>query len=110
MNLWHRDDEITVEELKRRLDEGDRLVVLDVREPAEYALCNIGGTLIPLGSLPLRLNELNPAHEFVVLCHHGNRSRAAVDYLKKHGFQTVKNVTGGIEAWAQRIDRTMRRY
>lgn len=103
-------DEMSVEELKRRLHGAENICLLDVREPSEYSICNIGGTLIPLGVLPMRVNELNPADEIAVICHHGNRSRFAVNFLKQHGFRCVRNVTGGIEAWAQRIDRTMRRY
>lgn len=105
-----REDEISVEELKARLGGKAHVFVLDVREPAEYAICNIGGTLIPLGTLPLRLGELNREDEIAVVCHHGNRSRLAVDFLKRNGFEKAKNVAGGLEAWAQRIDRTMRRY
>jgi adenylyltransferase/sulfurtransferase len=104
------EDEISVNDLKRKLDENEKITVLDVREPAEFRICNIGGTLIPLGVLPLRLNELDPASDIAVICHHGNRSRWAVDFLRQRGFSRAKNVTGGIEAWAKSIDPAMPRY
>jgi rhodanese-related sulfurtransferase len=110
MPIDSRDDDISVEDLNRRRTEQRPIVVLDVREPSEYDICNIGGTLIPLGALPSRVSELNPADEIAVICHHGNRSRVAVSFLQQRGFKNVRNVTGGIEAWAKRIDPTMRRY
>ncbi len=105
-----RNDEISVTELKEKLDRGEPVTILDVREPSEFKICNIGGTLIPLGVLPLRLNELDPAADIAVLCHHGNRSRWAVDFLRQRGFGRACNVTGGVEAWAQLIDPSMTRY
>jgi len=105
-----REDEISVTELKRKLDRNEPVTVLDVREPAEFKICNIGGTLIPLNSLPSRLDDLDPGAEIVVICHHGNRSRWAVDFLHQRGFTRAKNVTGGVEAWAREVDPTMARY
>ncbi len=103
-------EDLSVEELKSRLDAANPPTVLDVREVEEYRICNIGGMLIPLGVLPLRVGELDPAREYAVICHHGNRSRWATAFLKERGFTKVKNVAGGVEAWAQRIDPSMRRY
>jgi sulfur-carrier protein adenylyltransferase/sulfurtransferase len=105
-----RIEDISVEDLKARLDAADPPVVLDVREVEEYRICNIGGTLLPLGVLPLRIGELDPEREYAVLCHHGNRSRWATAFLLDRGFKNVKNVAGGIDAWAKRIDPSMRRY
>lgn len=105
-----RDDEISVEELKRRLNANDPITIVDVREPFEYRICNIGGLLIPMGSLPSKLDALKSSDEIAVICHHGNRSRRAVDFLKNRGFERARNVVGGIEAWADRIDPTMARY
>jgi adenylyltransferase/sulfurtransferase len=102
--------EMTVKELKRRLDAGDRIEVLDVREPHEYGICNLGGTLIPLGELPARMQELDPEREFVVLCRSGNRSARAVEFLQDSGFERVWNLKGGIRAWAAEIDPKMPRY
>jgi len=105
-----RDDEMSVRALKERLDRNEDLIVLDVREPSEFQICNIGGVLIPLGTLPLRLDELDPESEIAVICHHGNRSRWAVDFLRQRGYSRAKNVAGGIEAWAREIDPGMPRY
>ncbi len=105
-----RDDELSVNELKGKLDRKQPITVLDVREPSEFQICNIGGLLIPLGVLPLRLNELDPESEIAVICHHGNRSRWAVDFLHQRGYSRAKNVTGGIEAWANSVDPSLRRY
>ena len=102
--------EIQVEELKRRLDAGDDVFVLDVREPHEYQICNLGGYLIPLGDLPKRVNELDSSREIVAHCKMGGRSAKAVDFLRKAGFQKVKNLQGGINAWAMQIDPAIPRY
>jgi len=102
--------DIQVEELKRRLDAGDNLFVLDVREPHEYQICNIGGHLIPLGDLPKRVNELDSSREIVAHCRSGVRSAKAVDFLKQAGFKKVHNLTGGILAWADRVDPKMPKY
>ena len=102
--------DITVEELKRRLDAGDNLFVLDVREPHEYQICNINGHLIPLGDLPRRVNELDPNQEIVAHCRSGARSAKAADFLRKAGFRNVHNLTGGILAWADKIDPKMPKY
>jgi adenylyltransferase/sulfurtransferase len=102
--------DIQVEELKRRLDRGDDIFVLDVREPHEYQICNINGYLIPLGDLPKRVSELDSSKEIVAHCRSGVRSAKAVDFLKQAGFKKVHNLTGGILAWADRIDPKMPKY
>jgi len=102
--------EIQVEELKRRLDAGEDIFVLDVREPHEYQICNIGGHLIPLGDLPKRVNELDTSREIVAHCKMGGRSAKAVQFLRQTGFTKVKNLTGGITAWADRVDPKMPKY
>lgn len=102
--------EITVEELKVRMDRGEDFILLDVREPVEFRICNLGGTLIPMGQLPARLKELDSSKEIAVLCHHGNRSRSATEFLLRSGFPRAVNVAGGIEAWAERIDPATPRY
>jgi rhodanese-related sulfurtransferase len=101
---------IFAEELKQRLDAGDRLYLLDVRDEDEYELANIGGHSIPLDELPRRLNELDSKTEIVAVCKMGTRSAKAVELLKKAGFSQVLHLAGGIQAWAERIDRTLRRY
>jgi len=102
--------DMTVEELKQRLDKGDDLFVLDVREPHEYQICNLGGHLIPLNDLPKRVSELDSSREIVVHCKMGGRSAKAVDFLKQSGFTRVHNLAGGITAWAERIDPRVPKY
>jgi len=103
-------DEITVEELNTRLRRGNKIFLLDVREPYEYEICNLGGYLIPMNQLPDRLDELDPSREMVVYCKRGIRSARTVKFLHEHGFSNVKNLVEGIDAWAQRVDPSMRRY
>ncbi|HEY9164540.1 MAG TPA: rhodanese-like domain-containing protein [Candidatus Kryptonia bacterium] len=105
-----RSDAISVHELKDRLDKGEKITILDVREKSEFQICNIGGILIPLRQLPEKMSELDAEGETVVICHSGNRSLMAVRFLQSAGFQNVKNLTGGIDAWARFIDPAMRRY
>ncbi|HEX9120715.1 MAG TPA: molybdopterin-synthase adenylyltransferase MoeB [Terriglobales bacterium] len=102
--------EISVEELKRRQDAGEDILVLDVREPHEYQICNLGGHLIPLNDLPKRVNELDSSREIVAHCKMGGRSAKAVDFLRQAGFTKVKNLTGGINAWADKVDPKMPKY
>jgi len=102
--------EIQVEEFKRRLDAGEDIYVLDVREPHEYQICNIHGHLIPLDDLPKRVHELDSSLEIVVHCKSGARSAKAVDFLRQSGFKRVTNLTGGILAWADRIDTSLPKY
>src|ERR1700731_3347242 len=102
--------EMQVEELKRRLDAGEDLYVLDVREPHENQICNIGGHLIPLGDLPKRVNELDSSREIVAHCRSGVRSAKAVGFLQQAGFKKVHNLAGGILAWADRVDPKMPKY
>jgi len=102
---------ITVRELKDRLDKGEQVFLLDVREPHEYSLAKIeGSTLIPLGTLPASLNQLDPNNEIVALCHKGMRSADAVGFLLQQGFANVKNLIGGIDAWSVEIDPSVPRY
>src|SRR5579862_4431503 len=102
--------EIQVEELKRRLDAKEDLFVLDVREPHEYQICNIGGYLSPLNYLPKRVNELDSSREIVVHCKMGGRSAKAVAFLQQAGFNKVHNLAGGITAWSDRVDPKVPKY
>ena len=102
--------EIDVTELKAKQDRGDKFVLVDVREPHEYQICNINGKLIPLGDLPKRVSELDSSREIVAHCKMGGRSAKAVAFLKQSGFTKVHNLTGGITAWAERIDTKMPKY
>jgi sulfur-carrier protein adenylyltransferase/sulfurtransferase len=101
---------ISVEELKRRQDAGDDLFILDVREPHEYQICNLSGYLIPLNDLPKRVSELDSSREIIAHCRSGMRSAKAVEFLRQAGFSKVKNLTGGVLAWAEKIDPTMPKY
>lgn len=102
--------EINVNDLKERLDKGENLFILDVREPHEYEAAAIPGTtLIPLGTLPDRLEELSAYKdvEFVVHCRSGARSARACQFLMENGFKQPVNLQGGIMAWARFIDPSM---
>ena len=102
---------ISARELKAKLDRGDRFILLDVREPAEYALCKIPGSrLIPLGELPARTGELDRSEEIVLQCKAGGRSLKALHLLKQAGFEKLWNLTGGILAWADEVDPTTPKY
>jgi sulfur-carrier protein adenylyltransferase/sulfurtransferase len=102
--------EITVKELKEKLDNGDGVSVLDVREPYEYEVANIGARLIPLGELPERLVELDKDETLAVHCRTGPRSVRAVKLLQDAGFDNVYNVKGGITAWSEEIDPSVPKY
>ncbi len=103
--------EITVEELKQRLDRGDDLVVLDVREPHEFDIVRIeGSTVIPLGELSRRVAELDRARDLVVQCKVGGRSAKAVGILREQGFDRAVNLAGGILAWVDRIEPHKSKY
>jgi sulfur-carrier protein adenylyltransferase/sulfurtransferase len=104
-------DVIDAVQLKEKLDRGDQFTLIDVREPHEFQICRIpGSTLIPLGQLPNRLNELDPSADIVAHCKSGARSQKAVDLLKQHGFKNVRNMTGGILAWSDKIDPSVPKY
>ena len=98
-------------EVKAKLDRGDRFILIDVREPHEYQICNIPqARLIPLGDLPKRIHELNSADEIVAHCKSGMRSGKAVDFLKQAGFKKVRNMRGGILAWSDKVDPSVPKY
>ena len=103
--------EIGVEELKKELDEGKDLYVLDVRNPEEYAICRLPDShLIPLGELLNRLHELDSARDIVVHCKSGMRSAQAIEILREAGFRKLRNLRGGIAAWAEKVDPTIPTY
>jgi len=102
--------EITARELKERLDRGEDVFILDVREPHEYQICNLKGHLIPLGELPKRVHELDSAREIVAHCKSGKRSAQAVDFLRQAGFRKIYNLRGGILSWSTEVDASVPRY
>jgi rhodanese-related sulfurtransferase len=102
---------ITPQALKQRLDQGDQVVLIDVREPWEFNICKIeGAQLIPLGTLGSEFRKLDPKAETVVCCHMGMRSMDATQFLTQQGFTNVKNLTGGINAWSLQVDPSVPKY
>jgi sulfur-carrier protein adenylyltransferase/sulfurtransferase len=107
----NNNQEITVLELKARMDRGEDVFVLDVREPHEYQINRIeGSTLIPLGDLPDRFAELDPNREIVAQCKSGMRSARAAAFLRDQGFKNVRNLKGGILAWIDQVDPSQMKY
>jgi len=102
--------QLTVLELKQRIDAGEDLYILDVREPYEALIAHIGGTLIPQNEVPSRLNEIPRGREVVVLCRSGVRSQRIAEFLEQSGYPRVANLAGGILAWADEIDPKMQKY
>ena len=105
--------EMTVSELKERLDRGDRLALVDVREPQEWELGNLGdhgARLIPLGELADRVEEIDAGEEVVVICRSGNRSGRAAGFLRARGYDRVWNLEGGMLAWSDEIDPSIPKY
>jgi adenylyltransferase/sulfurtransferase len=105
--------EITPTELKERLDRGDPITIVDVREPFEWEIGNLeshGATLIPLGELPERVGEIDPAGEIVLQCRSGARSAQALAFLRQHGYERLLNLKGGILAWSDQVDPSIPRY
>jgi rhodanese-related sulfurtransferase len=103
--------ELSVRDLKARLDAGDAPVVLDVREAEELAIARLPFALhIPMHDVPARLSELDPEQEIVVVCHHGMRSAHVAGFLEQQGFTRVRNLAGGIDAWSLFVDPDLPRY
>ena len=103
--------EITPVELKAKQDRGDEFLLIDVREPGEFELCRIpGAKLIPLGTIPQRMSELDPDAEIVLQCRSGKRSADALMFLQANGFTNLTNLRGGILAWADDVDPTIVKY
>ena len=105
------DLEISAVELKRRLDNGEKLLLVDVREPWENAQCRIeGSVLIPMGSIPSMLQKLDTDDAVFCYCHHGMRSLDAAAWLRFQGIEKAKSLAGGIERWSVEIDPKVPRY
>jgi adenylyltransferase/sulfurtransferase len=102
--------QITVKELKRRIDAGEDVQLIDVREPYEYQIAQIGGKLIPQNDVPQRLAEIDREREVVVHCRSGARSQRIAEFLKQSGYPRVSNVAGGILAWSDEIDPRVQKY
>jgi adenylyltransferase/sulfurtransferase len=107
----YSDVDMTAKDLAREMKENRNLLLIDVREPHEHEICNIpGAELIPLSELPSRLNEIDGHRDIVLHCHHGVRSMRALEVLKAAGFSRLRNLMGGIDAWAASVDPDMPRY
>jgi adenylyltransferase/sulfurtransferase len=102
--------QLTVKELKARRDAGEDIFLLDVREPYEYQIAQIGGTLIPQNDVPNRLSEIPRDREIIVHCRSGARSQKIAEFLKQSGYKDVVNVAGGILAWSDEIDPSVQKY
>ena len=105
--------EYTAEQLKQRIETGEPLQLIDVREPFEWDIANLGAqgaVLIPLGDLADRLNELDRDTDIVLYCRSGSRSAGAARHLQAHGFERVWNLKGGIRGWAEAVDPDMATY
>jgi rhodanese-related sulfurtransferase len=88
-----------------------RPFLLDVREEREYEICHIADvTLMPMNTVPARIEELDPEAEIVCICHHGGRSMQVAAFLERNGFGKVSNLTGGVHAWSQQVDPAMPTY
>ena len=106
--------EVTPAEVKRRLDEGEKLYLIDVREPGEFVTCNIeGAELIPMNTVPQHLQRLESLADeapLIVFCHHGMRSLMVVNWLREQGVATCSSMSGGIDQWSLSIDPAVPRY
>ena len=106
-----KEGEIEVTEVKLKMDRGDEFVLIDVREPHEYRICNIpGAKLIPLGEFPRHVNEFDPQAEIVIHCRSGVRSAKACGVMRQAGFKNVRNMAGGILAWSDKVDPSVPKY
>ena len=102
---------ISAEELKTKLDAGDKPVLLDVREAWEFETCHIDGSInISMSNVQQMLDELNTDEETVVICHHGMRSFQVASYLEGNGYVNMINLEGGVDAWARSVDKDMPQY
>ncbi len=106
------DYEINPEEVKAKIDHGEKFVLLDVREPWECEAAGMGGAkLMPMGDIPSRANqELDPDEHIVVVCHHGVRSMNVTAWLRRQGFEKAQSMRGGIDAWSRQVDRSVPTY
>ena len=106
-------NQITPQQLQERLSDtaARKPLLLDVREPWEFQICHLPGSLLmPMGTIPARLGELDPEADTVVICHHGARSMQAAMFLERAGFPRLHNLTGGVDAWARTVEASMPVY
>ena len=102
---------ITAEQLSTLLDNGDKVVLLDVRDPWEFEICRLSGSLnIPMNEIAGKTQELDPDTRTIVICHFGMRSMEVGNFLESSGFKDIVNLEGGLDAWAEQVDQDMPRY
>src|SRR5436309_4097308 len=102
---------VTPEELNHRIEQGDRLCLIDVREPMEYELARVDGfQLLPLSRFNEWASTLNPEDEIVFMCHHGIRSAQVCEFLSRQGYAHLQNLAGGIDRWSHEVDRRIPVY
>jgi rhodanese-related sulfurtransferase len=105
------DLEILPSDVKQRLDRGEKMMLIDVREPHEYAICHIeGAILIPMGTIPANLQKLDTDEDVICFCHHGMRSMDVANWLRAQGVKSAKSMAGGIDRWSLEIDPKVPRY
>jgi len=105
------DLEILPREVKQRLDRGEKVLLVDVREPHEFALCQIdGAVLIPMGTIPASLQKLDTDEDVICFCHHGMRSMDVANWLRAQGVKSARSMAGGIDRWSVEIDPKVPRY
>lgn len=105
------DLEILPSDVKQRLDRGEKMMLIDVREPHEYAICRIeGAVLMPMGTIPANLQKLDGDEDVICFCHHGMRSMDVANWLRAQGVQSAKSMAGGIDRWSLEIDPKVPRY
>jgi rhodanese-related sulfurtransferase len=105
------DLEIMPAELRRRIENGEKLLLVDVREPREYEICRIDGAqLIPMGSVPANLQALDVDEDVVCYCHHGKRSLDVAVWLRGQGVERARSLAGGIDRWSLEVDPSVPRY
>jgi rhodanese-related sulfurtransferase len=110
-DLAMTDLEITPSEVKQRLDRGDGVLLVDVREPWEFEICRIAGAkLIPMGTIPANLQALDSDNEVICYCHHGMRSLDVAVWLRGQGVERAKSLAGGIDRWSAEIDPSVPQY
>jgi len=103
--------EITVADLRRRRQAGDKILLVDVREPWEYEICRIeGAKLVPMRTIPANLQMLDGDEDVICYCHHGQRSLDVAAWLRAQGVESAQSLTGGIDRWAIEIDPSLARY
>jgi len=102
--------EITVEDLKKKIDAAAPIQLIDCREAKERAVSSIGGTLIPMNEMPQHLDEFDTEQELIVYCRTGSRSAMVTEFLRRNGFPNAQNLQGGIYAWNERIDPNVKKY